>query len=78
MPDCVTAKRQRNTLLFFALLFVCVCVCVCVCVHVCVCACYTGSNSKQEKISTRQWAENNDYNVEKLFHKVLVCPSTVQ
>ena len=25
MPDCVTAKRQRNTLL------------LCVCVHVCVC-----------------------------------------
>ena len=24
----------------------------------------------QSKISTRQWAENNDYNVEKLFHKV--------
>ena len=24
----------------------------------------------QSKISTRQWAENNEYNVEKLFHKV--------
>ena len=42
MPYCVTAKRQRNTLL---LLCVCVCVCECVCmcmyvyVYVCVCAC---------------------------------------
>ena len=29
MPDCVTAKRQRNTLLCFCV-FVGVCVCVCV------------------------------------------------
>ena len=35
MPDCVTAKRQQNTLLCFVL---CACVCVCVC-SVCVCVC---------------------------------------
>ena len=43
-------------------------------VHVlCVCV-STGAGSSagagQSKISTRQWAENKDYNVEKLFHKV--------
>ena len=39
MPDCVTAKRQRDTLLcFFFVCVVCVCMCVCVCVCVlCVC-----------------------------------------
>ena len=35
MPDCVTVKWQRNTLL----LLVCVCVCVLMCVHLCVCVC---------------------------------------
>ena len=39
MPDSVTAKGQRNTLLLL-LLLLCVCVCVCcVCVRVCVRAC---------------------------------------
>ena len=53
MPDCVTAKRQRNTLLF-ALFCVCVCVraCICafmciylcLCVRVCVCVCVMGEH----------------------------------
>ena len=49
MPDCVTVKRQRNTLLCFA--FVCVrgrvcghvCACVCVRARACVCVCVCAS-----------------------------------
>lgn len=28
--------------------------------------------SRTQRISTRQWAENNEYQPEKLFHKVLL------
>ena len=42
MLDCVTAKRQRNTLLLLFALCMCVCVCVCVCACVCVCVCVWG------------------------------------
>ena len=40
---------------------------------VCMYVCTTPADGPvQSKLSTRQWAENNNYNVEKLFTKVII------
>ena len=39
------------------------------------CCCTAAGGPVQSKLSTRQWAEDNKYNVEKIFTKVLNTPS---